>query len=52
LNILKEFQKLHEKGSHVEVKWLYHPDDDDVFEAGEDYKAIIEIPFEMVKLDC
>jgi hypothetical protein len=37
-------------GKNVSVKWHYEEDDEDMLEAGEDYDAIIDIDFQMVKL--
>jgi hypothetical protein len=33
------------------VNWYYEEDDEDMLEAGEDYDAIIEIPFKLIKTD-
>jgi hypothetical protein len=30
------------------IDWLYNEDDEDMMEAGEDYKSIIKIPFNLV----
>ncbi|MGB6038159.1 MAG: SiaC family regulatory phosphoprotein, partial [Cryomorphaceae bacterium] len=35
----------------VSVKWHYEEDDEDMLEAGEDYDAIIDIAFDMVKVE-
>ncbi|MDX1444860.1 SiaC family regulatory phosphoprotein, partial [Lishizhenia sp.] len=31
--------------------WFFEEDDEDMEEAGEDYQAIIELPFTMVEVD-
>ena len=33
------------------VNWYYEEEDEDMLEAGEDYDAIIEIPFKLIKTD-
>ena len=33
------------------VKWYYEEDDEDMLEAGEDYEAIIDLPFEMIEVE-
>ena len=35
----------------MEVKWYYEEDDEDMLEAGEDYEAIIDLPFEMIEVE-
>jgi hypothetical protein len=41
-------EKLHSSGkSEVHINWLYNEEDDDMLEAGEDYKSIIDVPFEL-----
>ena len=52
LDIFKKLQTLHLAGnSKVTVHWYYEEDDEDMLEAGEDYQAIIRIPFVMSKTD-
>ena len=33
---------------NAEVAWLYEEDDEDMIEAGEDYQAILFLPFKLV----
>lgn len=52
LDILKKLQTLHQNNrTKAKVYWYYEEDDEDMLEAGDDYQAIIRVPFEMVKLD-
>jgi hypothetical protein len=51
LDIFKKLQTLHQSGkSEVTVNWFYEEDDEDMLEAGEDYQAIIKVPFVMTKI--
>jgi len=51
LDIFKKLQNLHSSGkSKVSIKWFYEEDDEDMLEAGEDYQAIIKVPFIMNKI--
>ncbi|MCB0819261.1 MAG: DUF1987 domain-containing protein [Bacteroidetes bacterium] len=53
LDILKKLQSLNLSGrSKVKVLWYYEEDDEDMLEAGEDYQAIIKVPFEMIKISA
>ena len=49
LDVFKKLETL--SGSEVSVKWYYEEDDEDMLEAGEDYEAIIDIPFEMIEVE-
>lgn len=37
-------------GTDIKVKWYYKETDEDILEAGEDYKSLVKIPFEIIKL--
>lgn len=45
LDIFKKLEQLNKAGSQVSINWLFEEDDEDMQEAGEDYQAIIQIPF-------
>jgi hypothetical protein len=51
LDIFKKLELIHKKGNHVEINWYYEEDDEDMFEAGEDYQSIINIPFKMIEME-
>lgn len=49
LDVFKKLESIHKSGtSEVVINWHYEEDDEDMLEAGEDYQAIINIPFKMV----
>ncbi len=48
LNLFKRLAELSESGATVEVKWYYAEDDEDMMEAGEDFRQIVKLPFELV----
>jgi hypothetical protein len=33
------------------VNWYFEEDDEDMEEAGEDYQAIIDLPFKMIEVE-
>jgi hypothetical protein len=48
LDIFRRLEKISTSGkSRVLVRWMYEADDEDMLEAGEDYKALVRIPFEI-----
>lgn len=51
LDIFKKLEHIHKKGNPVLINWLFEEDDEDMQEAGEDYQAIIQIPFNISKID-
>ena len=51
LDIFRKLELIHKKGDEVEINWYYEEDDEDMFEAGEDYQSIINIPFKMIEME-
>lgn len=49
--ILDLFKKLENVNGEIVVQWYYEEDDEDMLEAGEDYEAIINIPFKMIEVE-
>ena len=40
--------KENKSGNEVAINWYYEEDDEDMLEAGEDYDAIIDLPFKLI----
>jgi hypothetical protein len=51
LDVFKKLEHIKNSGSEVTVNWFYESDDEDMLEAGEDYDAIIDIPFTMKEVE-
>jgi hypothetical protein len=49
LDVFKKLETL--SGTEIEINWYYEEDDEDMLEAGEDYQAIIDIPFKMIEVE-
>ena len=49
--IMLRLEELAEEGHNVKIRWFYPEDDEDIEEAGDDYKGMLEIDFEMVAYD-
>jgi hypothetical protein len=45
MDLLKRVEKMPAKSS---VLWYYEEEDEDMLEAGEDYDAIIDMPFRLI----
>lgn len=50
LDVFKKLEQINKSGKEVQIYWHYEEDDEDMLEAGEDYDAIIDIDFKMVKV--
>jgi hypothetical protein len=48
LDILMKLEEINEKGNTVIVQWHYDKNDNDMMEAGEEYKDLVSIAFEMM----
>jgi hypothetical protein len=52
LDVFKKLEAIHNGGnSSIVINWHYEEDDEDMLEAGEDYQAIINVPFKMIELE-
>jgi hypothetical protein len=51
LDLFKKLEMVRQTGGEVTVYWHYEADDEDMLEAGEDYQAIINIPFKMIQIE-
>lgn len=49
--LLDFFKRLESISGKVTVLWYYEQDDEDMLEAGEDYEAIISVPFKMIEVE-
>lgn len=49
--LLDVFKRLERISNPVSINWYYEEDDEDMLEAGEDYDAIIDIPFKMIEVE-
>lgn len=51
LDLFKKLELVRGTGNEVVVLWHYEADDEDMLEAGEDYQAIINLPFKMIQIE-
>ena len=51
LDVFKKLEAINKAGSSVTINWHYEVDDEDMLEAGEDYQAIISVPFKMIQME-
>ncbi len=51
LDVLRKLESLKQSGkSDVLVLWHYEEDDEDMMEAGQDYDALVDLPFQLVQI--
>ncbi len=51
LDLFKQLERLNNKDTDVKINWYFEEDDEDMEEAGEDYQAIIDLPFKMIEVE-
>lgn len=51
LDLFRKFETLNKNKSKVTVEWFFETDDEDMEEAGEDYQAIVGLPFSMIEVE-
>jgi len=49
LDVFKKLDQIHTSGKgEVIINWLYNENDDDIQEAGDEYKSMLKLPFELI----
>jgi hypothetical protein len=48
LRLIKKLEKIYTEGNNALVKWFYDTEDDDMKEAGEDFKMLAKLPIEII----
>lgn len=51
LDFFKKLEKVNGGVTEVHVNWYFETDDEDMEEAGEDYDAILGLPFSIIEVD-
>jgi hypothetical protein len=51
-NFFKKLEDLHKDGkSNVIINWHYEQDDDDMMDAGEDFKRLVNVPINIIAME-
>ena len=51
LDLFKRLEKMNGNSTSVHVNWYFETEDEDMAEAGEDYQAIVELPFSIIEVE-
>jgi hypothetical protein len=51
LDLFKRLEKINGSRTKVQVNWYFEKDDRDMEEAGEDYQAIVSLPFSLIQVE-
>ena len=51
LKIFKTLEEIYENRKEIEINWYYEEDDLDMKECGQDYGAMLNIPFTMIEVE-
>ncbi len=49
VEVIRKLEKVYQSGYEIKILWYFESDDEDMLEAGEDFKEIIKIPIELHK---
>ena len=49
LDILMKLEELAKSSNHISIKWYCDKNDEDMYEAGEEFSDLVDIPFELIK---
>lgn len=47
-SIIKRLNNMHKLGANVEIEWHYQSDDEDMLDAGEYFRDLVDIPFKFI----
>ena len=48
--IFKKFENMPKAADKIEINWYYEEGDYDLLESGEDYEALLKIPFNVIEV--
>ena len=51
LDFFKKLEKINGNTTNVRINWYFEKDDEDMAEAGEDYGAIVSLPFQIIEVE-
>lgn len=51
LDLFKKLEGINGNNTQVNINWYFEEDDEDMEEAGEDYQAIISLPFKIIEVE-
>jgi hypothetical protein len=49
--LFKKFEKLYQCNSEVLIRWFCENGDENMLDAGEDFKAMLQVPFEIIEVE-
>ncbi|HUW93387.1 MAG TPA: DUF1987 domain-containing protein [Bacteroidales bacterium] len=49
--LFKKFEKMYQNNSEVLIRWFCKNDDENMLEAGEDFRTILHVPFEIIEVE-
>jgi hypothetical protein len=47
-SIIKRLNVIYKGGSDIEIEWYYQQDDEDMLDAGEYFRDLVDIPFKFI----
>jgi hypothetical protein len=50
-HIFRKLESMNKSKGEMQINWYYDEDDETILEAGEDFQALLSIPFNLIELD-
>ena len=50
-DVFRKLSAIKDSGKNVVINWLYEEEDDDIMEAGEDYRDLLGLPFNFIEIE-
>ena len=51
LDVFKNLESIYKTDHEVEINWYFEEDDEDILDAGEDYRSFLELPMNLIKIE-
>jgi hypothetical protein len=51
VEVFKKLETVAKNGSNVLINWYFSEDDEEILNAGEEFKALVKLPFKFIELE-
>jgi len=51
LRFLAFIERLNKDGLDIKIEWYYNPNDEDMFEVGQDFESLIDVGFDFIEME-
>lgn len=50
-SLIKKMNNMFKNGKSVEIQWVYQKDDEDMLDAGEYFRDLVDLPFKFISVE-